>query len=72
MPLFFSGGVQADSHASAAAADRNYDGEETSFVAQGRHDPCPVPRAVPIVEAMTAIVLADFYLLWRATRPGKP
>lgn len=29
----------------------------------GRHDPCVVPRAVPIVEAMAAIVLADFYLL---------
>jgi len=31
--------------------------------AKGRHDPCVVPRAVPIVEAMTALVLADFYLL---------
>ena len=30
---------------------------------KGRHDPCVVPRAVPIVEAMTAIVLADFYLM---------
>ena len=29
---------------------------------KGRHDPCVVPRAVPIVEAMTALVLADFYL----------
>ena len=30
---------------------------------KGRHDPCVVPRAVPIVEAMAAMVLADFYLL---------
>ena len=30
---------------------------------KGRHDPCVVPRAVPIVEAMAAIVLTDFYLL---------
>ncbi|MEZ4803178.1 MAG: chorismate synthase [Gelidibacter sp.] len=30
---------------------------------KGRHDPCVVPRAVPIVEAMTALVLADFWLL---------
>ena len=30
---------------------------------KGRHDPCVVPRAVPIVEAMAAIVLLDFYLL---------
>jgi chorismate synthase len=32
----------------------------------GRHDPCVVPRAVPIVEAMTAIVLCDHYLRFRA------
>lgn len=30
---------------------------------KGRHDPCVVPRAVPIVEAMAALVIADFYLL---------
>jgi len=30
---------------------------------KGRHDPCVVPRAVPIVEAMAAMVIADFYLL---------
>lgn len=41
-------------------------GEETQFTAQGRHDPCVLPRAVPIVEAMTALVLVDHYLLQRA------
>jgi chorismate synthase len=30
---------------------------------KGRHDACVVPRAVPIVEAMTALVLADFWLM---------
>ena len=30
---------------------------------KGRHDPCFVPRAVPVVEAMTAMVLADYYLI---------
>lgn len=30
---------------------------------KGRHDPCVVPRAVPVVEALTALVLADFYLM---------
>ena len=35
----------------------------TEITGKGRHDPCVVPRAVPIVEAMTALVLADFYLL---------
>ena len=37
--------------------------EKIEFKAEGRHDPCVVPRAVPIVEAMTAIVLLDYYLL---------
>jgi chorismate synthase len=35
---------------------------------KGRHDPCVVPRAVPIVEAMAALVLADYMLLDRVTR----
>lgn len=35
---------------------------------KGRHDPCVVPRAVPIVEAMTALVLADFMLLNRTVK----
>ena len=30
---------------------------------KGRHDPCVVPRAVPIVEAMAALVIADYFLL---------
>ena len=36
--------------------------EKIDFKAEGRHDPCVVPRAVPIVEAMAALVLVDFYL----------
>jgi chorismate synthase len=38
-------------------------GQETVLEAKGRHDPCVVPRAVPLVEAMTRLVLADFALL---------
>jgi chorismate synthase len=37
----------------------NKEGEETTLEIKGRHDPCVLPRAVPIVEAMAAIVLAD-------------
>ncbi len=37
--------------------------EEVELKAEGRHDPCVVPRAVPIVEAMAAIVLIDHYLM---------
>ena len=46
----------------------NNSGEEIALDAKGRHDPCVVPRAVPIVEAMTAMVLADFYLLNRTSK----
>lgn len=38
------------------------DGKETELQAKGRHDPCVLPRAVPIVEAMTALVLVDHWL----------
>lgn len=38
-------------------------GDATSFHAHGRHDPCVLPRAVPIVEAMAAMVVLDNYLL---------
>lgn len=42
------------------------EGEETTLLAKGRHDPCVVPRAVPVVEAMAALVVLDHYLLARA------
>jgi chorismate synthase len=40
--------------------------EETQLAARGRHDPCVIPRAVPIVEAMAALVLCDHALRQRA------
>ena len=40
-------------------------GQETTIKARGRHDPCVLPRAVPIVEAMLALVLADHFLRQR-------
>ena len=43
-------------------------GRETVLQARGRHDACVLPRAVPIVEAMTAMTLLDYYLLDRASR----
>jgi len=41
-------------------------GEETTLAARGRHDPCVLPRAVPIVEAMAALVLCDHALRQKA------
>ena len=37
-------------------------GQPVTVSGKGRHDPCVVPRAVPIVEAMAALVLVDMYL----------
>ena len=47
-------------------------GEPTVVHAKGRHDPCVLPRAVPIVEAMAAMVLADAYLQQCMVEPFKP
>jgi chorismate synthase len=44
------------------------EGNEAVVSGKGRHDPCVVPRAVPIVEAMAALVLADFMLRNRSAR----
>ncbi|MBT8236372.1 MAG: chorismate synthase [Bacteroidia bacterium] len=44
------------------------EGNKVKAQGKGRHDPCVVPRAVPIVEAMAALVLADFALLNRSSR----
>ena len=44
------------------------EGKETVLAAKGRHDPCVLPRAVPIVEAMAAITLLDYYLLAKTNR----
>ena len=44
----------------------NIKGEAVKLSAAGRHDPCVVPRAVPIVEAMSALVLIDHYLRQKA------
>lgn len=41
----------------------NKKNEQVTVKGKGRHDPCVVPRAIPIVEAMAALVMADFYLI---------
>jgi chorismate synthase len=45
--------------------------EESTIQGRGRHDPCVLPRAVPMVEAMSALVLADHALRHDAIRPGR-
>ena len=46
----------------------NSKGEEVEMQGKGRHDPCVVPRAVPIVESMAALVIADYYLQSKSSK----
>jgi chorismate synthase len=46
----------------------NEAGETITVSGKGRHDPCVVPRAVPIVEAMAALVIADYILLAKSNK----
>ena len=46
----------------------NHDGDNVVLKAKGRHDPCVVPRAVPIVESMAALVIVDHLLLNRTVK----
>jgi len=46
----------------------NKDGDKVTMKGKGRHDPCVLPRAVPIVEAMAALTIADFVLLNRTIK----
>lgn len=47
----------------------DYTGQETLLEAKGRHDPCVVPRAVPIVESMAALIIADLALIQKMRQP---
>lgn len=46
------------------------DGNATTLCARGRHDPCVLPRAVPIVEAMAAMTILDYILIDKSSRPA--
>jgi chorismate synthase len=48
----------------------DFEGAETILEGRGRHDPCVVPRAVPIVEGMAALVIADMLLLQKTREQG--
>lgn len=66
MPIYFRTAFKPVATIMQKQESINQAGEKIELEGKGRHDPCVVPRAVPIVEAMTAIVLLDFYLRWKA------
>ena len=59
--IVFKSCVQANFKHKKKTNTVNNKGEEVSFLNLGRHDPCVLPRAVPVVEAMTAICIMDMY-----------
>ncbi|KAK7059229.1 bifunctional chorismate synthase/riboflavin reductase [NAD(P)H] aro2 [Paramarasmius palmivorus] len=61
--IYFRIGFKSPATISQPQETAQYDGTPGSLAARGRHDPCVVPRAVPIVEAMAAIVLMDQLLI---------
>lgn len=67
-PILFRVAFKPPATISREQATADWDGGETVLKARGRHDPCVVPRAVPVVEAMAALVLADAALMAQAVR----
>ncbi len=68
MDIFFRTAFKPVATIGKAQETINDQGEFISLEAKGRHDPCVVPRAVPIVEAMAALVLADHLLRNRSAK----
>jgi chorismate synthase len=63
MPIYFNVAFKPVASVKKEQETITTSGESTHIQIEGRHDPCVVPRAVPIVESMAAMVIMDFYLL---------
>ena len=63
MPIYFRVAFKPVSTLMMNQASIDIAGEATEIKGKGRHDPCVVPRAVPIVEALAALVLVDHWLM---------
>ena len=68
MPIYFNVAFKPVATLMKDQVSIDKSGASTIVSGKGRHDPCVVPRAVPIVEAMAALVIANFLLLSRMTR----
>ena len=68
MDIYFNAAFKPVATIVQAQESVNEAGEKTEVQGKGRHDPCVLPRAVPIVEAMAALVLADHLLRHRSVR----
>ena len=70
MPIVVGVGFKPVATIQQTQATLDRAGRAAELEAGGRHDPCVLPRAVPIVEAMVALVLCDHWLLHRTSRLG--
>ncbi|MCJ1321967.1 bifunctional chorismate synthase/riboflavin reductase [NAD(P)H] aro2 [Xylographa vitiligo] len=70
-PIYFRVAFKPPATIGQAQKTATYDSEEGVLEAKGRHDPCVVPRAVPIVEAMAALVLMDAVLAQEARQSAR-
>ncbi len=68
MPIWFNVAFKPVSSIAKKQNTVNAVGKKIDLTIKGRHDPCVLPRAVPIVESMTALVIADFLLLSRSNK----
>ena len=64
--LFISGSLKSVATLLMEQETVDMEGNDTILKARGRHDPCVLPRAVPIVEAMAAMTLLDYWLMQQA------
>ena len=70
MPIVLRAAIKPTSSLAKEQQTVTRDGKTTTIRTKGRHDPCLLPRFVPMAEAMVAIVLADHWLRWKAQRPS--
>lgn len=70
-PIYFTVGFKPPATIGQAQHTATYDEEDGVLEAKGRHDPCVVPRAVPIVEAMAALTIIDSLLAQQARQTAR-
>lgn len=68
MPIVLRAALKPTSSIPRAQETVTRDGEATEVTVTGRHDPCLLPRFIPMAEAMVALVLADHWIRWRGQR----
>jgi chorismate synthase len=72
MPIVLRAAVKPTSSLPREQETVNRDGSSTTIRTLGRHDPCLLPRFIPMAEAMVALVLADHWLRWQGQRGNLP